>query len=139
MTFNLKEWIDKVTTSIKSINTSITSINTILSTQPVTFVATRSGGNSGSSMGVYFPTIKWAFISLSYNSASNVATGTTLYTIPTGYRPKSATVLPANVGHSNGVPYSLPGALSINTNGTITQNVTGYFRNCFAVGFYKVA
>lgn len=96
---------------------------------PTRFAGTRNSGfSAGSCVGVYDPVTGIVRITFAFTSTSNVATGTTLFTIPEDYRPDDTVGGSAFFGLASGTGAS---GCFLSSSGTITQNVSSTVRTGF--------
>ena len=100
---------------------------------PTKFSGTRNSGfSAGSCTGVYDHVTGIVRLTFGFTSTSNVATGTTLFTIPEEYRPASQATGTALFGvyTSSGMTTGAA-TCTLNENGTITQSLTSNARSGF--------
>lgn len=86
--------------------------------------------------GYYDASTKTARIYFSSRYSANIASGTTHFTIPEPYRPIIGS--PINILVYNDTNSVIIGSQTVETNGKITQGLTGYCRAIIGFGEYKV-
>lgn len=99
----------------------------------VAFDLTRNTTNttSGNGKGIYDKATGTVRLYFQWAHSSNVASGTTLFTIPSGYRPPAQFTGYGLIRTSENVP--LPATYTISTAGAITQTASNSARGGFAV------
>ncbi len=84
---------------------------------------------------------KIVFMSMSLGYSDNsttIATGTTLFTIPTGYRPKAEARLPAQIDRKTSAQ-SYPASIAVATNGNITQATSSAATGIYCFGMWETS
>lgn len=115
----------------------ITALEGRLNLTPVRFSGTRNSSfSAGSCTGVFDRVTGIVRITFGFTSTANVASGTTLFTIPEAYRPSSAANGTAFFGLASGTGAS---GCTLRADGVITQNLSSTVRTGFGYIEYSLA
>ena len=120
----IKALLAKIVANINTLN-SKTAVSTTYATVNSNITASRAQCQLLKIGNTVFITIAMG------NITSSVNTNTTLFTVPTGYRPSSEATVQGYVG-------SAEGNFTISTAGIVRQTLTSSVQNCYAAGFYTV-
>jgi len=113
------------------------------STATGTVASTFNGANTKSCLLYKVGKIVFMNLALHYtNASSTIATNTTMFTIPTGYRPASESTVLANIGIKVTSSTTNPCAtctLKISTAGAITQAYSSNIYSIYAFGMWETS
>lgn len=110
--------------------------NKILTAKERFSATLNSNATDGTFDGVYDDASGIAQINCTARFGVDVSTNATIYTLPSGYRPKVSTSVPAIVVTSGGTIVAF--FASINIDGSIKQLASGSARQIYICGSYKV-
>ena len=113
------------------------------STATGTVASTFNGANTKSCLLYKVGKIVFMNLALHYtNASSTIATNTTMFTIPTGYRPASESTVLANIGLKVTSSTTNPCAtctLKISTAGAVTQAYSSNIYSIYAFGMWETS